>query len=127
MSYVFVAGFLQKQSKENQSANTATSTQTSPSNTTSKPSTSPSSSTAKSYTVSEISKHNNESDCWLLISSQVYDVTTFLGEHPGGASLILPYCGKEATRAFQTQDRGNSHSNQATDMLAGYEIGTLAN
>lgn len=121
MSYVFVGGFIQKQSKESQPT---TSTNSSPLATSAKPSTS---SASKTYTTSEIASHNNESDCWLLISSQVYDVTSFLGEHPGGAAMILPYCGKEATEAFATQDRGRSHSSQATDMLVEYKIGILKN
>ena len=34
----------------------------------------------------EISNHNSPSDCWIVIEDQVWDVTSFAPEHPGGAS-----------------------------------------
>ncbi len=77
-------------------------------------------------TLDEISKHDSASDCWLVISSKVYDVTNFVGVHPGSPQTMLPYCGKQdATNAFATQDRGSSHSQQANSMLAAYYIGDL--
>jgi L-lactate dehydrogenase (cytochrome) len=42
----------------------------------------------------EIAKHNNAASCWIIIDSLVYDVTEFLGDHPGGASIILRYAGQ---------------------------------
>ena len=32
----------------------------------------------------EILKHDNPSDLWLVIDDQVWDVTSFAPEHPGG-------------------------------------------
>lgn len=32
----------------------------------------------------ELSMHNSESSCWIAVSGQVYDVTSFIGNHPGG-------------------------------------------
>ncbi|KAF5194989.1 Cytochrome b5, partial [Thalictrum thalictroides] len=40
-------------------------------------------------TFAEVSKHNNLKDCWLLINGKVYDVTKFLGDHPGGSEVLL--------------------------------------
>lgn len=120
MGYVVVGGWLQKQNKEN-----AISTRmTTPSSTVP---TSGSQSATKTYTASEVAKHGSSSDCWLIINKNVYNVSRFLSDHPGGAGTILPYCGKEATRAFDTQDRGSrgSHSNQAAQMLQDYLVGTL--
>lgn len=34
----------------------------------------------------QIAKHNDPSDCWLVIDDQVWDVTGFAPEHPGGAN-----------------------------------------
>lgn len=125
MSYVFIGGFLQKQQKESATQNTATTT-TTPSSSSGSSSTS---SSSKTYTASEVAAHNSTSDCWLIINNNVYNVSSFLGEHPGGASTIIPYCGKEATQAFDTQDRGSrgGHSSSATAMLADYQIGTIRN
>jgi len=77
--------------------------------------------------MAEISKHNFANSCWLLISGKVYDVTTFLSQHPGGESTILPTCGTDATVAFNTKDKPNpsSHSSTANAMLADYFIGNF--
>ena len=48
----------------------------------------------------EVGKHNQKSDCWVIVHGKVYDVTSFLDEHPGGSAIILKYAGKDATKAF---------------------------
>ncbi len=78
------------------------------------------------YTLQSVSSHDSETDCWLLIDEKVYDVTSYLGKHPAGAKAILPYCGGDATTAFNT--RGGSdegHSSKAIDLLANYYVGNL--
>ncbi|HZJ18575.1 MAG TPA: cytochrome b5-like heme/steroid binding domain-containing protein [Patescibacteria group bacterium] len=76
-------------------------------------------------TAEEIIKHNVSSDCWLIINNKVYDVTSFLLSHPGGEGLITPFCGKEATRAFDTREGTGSHSGNAASLLTNYYIGNL--
>ncbi|TFK30571.1 cytochrome b2 [Coprinopsis marcescibilis] len=49
----------------------------------------------------EISQHNSQTSCWVIIKDNVYDVTEFLQEHPGGSSIILKYAGKDATLAYE--------------------------
>ncbi len=71
----------------------------------------------------EIAKHNSASDCWLLISNKVYNVTSYLGAHPGGAGAIIVHCGTDATQAFATKDIGRPHSQTAANELALYYIG----
>ncbi|KAF5338853.1 hypothetical protein D9758_015577 [Tetrapyrgos nigripes] len=41
------------------------------------------------------------SSCWIIINNHVYDVTVYLGQHPGGAAIILKYAGRDATLAFE--------------------------
>jgi cytochrome b involved in lipid metabolism len=41
------------------------------------------------FTPEQVAEHNNEKDCWIIIHGKVYDVTSFLPEHPGGAGIIL--------------------------------------
>lgn len=43
----------------------------------------------------ELSMHGSPSDCWVLYEGEVYDVTSYLLQHPGGAGAITPYCGKD--------------------------------
>jgi len=79
-----------------------------------------------SLTMSEISKHSSASSCWLLLSGKVYDVTSFLSEHPGEAKAILPNCGKDGTAAYATKGKkGIDHSNDAKDLLTNYYIGDV--
>lgn len=49
----------------------------------------------------EVAKHDRRDDCWVIIHGKVYDLTTFLAEHPGGEAVILKYAGKDATKAFE--------------------------
>ncbi|RDW92782.1 FMN-dependent alpha-hydroxy acid dehydrogenase [Aspergillus mulundensis] len=52
------------------------------------------------YTLKEVAQHNSRQSCWVIINSQVYDVTSFIDEHPGGPAAILQYAGKNATAVF---------------------------
>merc|ERR1712045_395708 len=52
------------------------------------------------YTMEEVAKHTSKSDCWVVVSVQVLNVTNFLGEHPGGELAILTFAGKDATEEF---------------------------
>ena len=40
---------------------------------------------------------SSRESCWVIIKGEVYDVTDFLDDHPGGAAIILKYGGKDAT------------------------------
>jgi cytochrome b involved in lipid metabolism len=82
--------------------------------------------------MAEISKHNNSSDCWMLISGKVYDITNFFGSHPGGNRVMAKTCGTNATDAYLTKDPnaksasgGRNHSSNARSMLTDYYIGNL--
>jgi len=81
----------------------------------------------KTLTLSEIAKHNKESDCYMIVNSKVYEVTTYLPFHPGGASQILKYCGKDGTVAFDTKGGQGQHSNRANTDLSSLYKGELAN
>ncbi|KAF9068094.1 FMN-dependent dehydrogenase-domain-containing protein [Rhodocollybia butyracea] len=53
------------------------------------------------WSLQEVSKHNNVQSCWVIIKNQVYDVTEFLQEHPGGSAIILKYAGRDATSVYE--------------------------
>jgi cytochrome b involved in lipid metabolism len=59
----------------------------------------------------------------MIIGGKVYDLTSFIGIHPGGQGQIIPYCGRDGTTAFATQNRGSSHSSYANSLLNAYYIG----
>lgn len=53
------------------------------------------------FTRSEVEKHSSNRSCWVIIQGNVYDLTTFLDVHPGGAAIILKYAGKDATAVYE--------------------------
>ena len=64
------------------------------------------------YSVEEISKHNTMKDCWIILGSKenggekVYDVTSYLNDHPGGPEVMLEYAGKFRERVkIKTEKR----------------------
>lgn len=78
------------------------------------------------FTTAQIATHSSSSSCWLVVNGRVYDVTTYLRSHPGGSRTITPWCGKESTVAFATEDGRGEHSTDAYVQLERYLIGELA-
>ena len=40
------------------------------------------------YTPEEVAQHASQGDCWVILLGEVYDVTDFLSEHPGGVAAL---------------------------------------
>ncbi|MEZ4104053.1 MAG: cytochrome b5 domain-containing protein [Candidatus Paceibacterota bacterium] len=59
------------------------------------------------YTLSEVAKHNTSSSCWTVVDGNVYDVTSFINQHPGGEREIMEICGIDGTKKFQRQHGGD--------------------
>lgn len=74
----------------------------------------------------ELAVHNSEADCWMAIEGKVYNLSDYLPKHPTPASMLVPWCGKEATEGMRTKGYGRDHSPMAWEMLQTYEVGTLA-
>jgi predicted heme/steroid binding protein len=79
----------------------------------------PSGSGPRSYTLEDVSHHNKESDCWVVINGQVLDVTSFLHEHPGGKKAILLYAGKDASEEFNMLHKPNVIEKYAPQSVIG--------
>jgi len=75
------------------------------------------------YTLEEVSTHDIEEDCWIIIEGKVYDVTSYLNFHPGGGKLILEWAGKDATEQFKEA----KHSTTAIQQMEKYLIGEISN
>jgi hypothetical protein len=82
--------------------------------------------TTPGLTPAEVAAHASSDSCWLIVSGRVYDVTTYLRSHPGGSRTITPWCGRESTEAFATEDGEGEHSDKAYALLEDYFIGALA-
>jgi len=76
---------------------------------------------AADYTAEDVSKHTKEEDAWIIVEGKVYDITPYIGMHPGGEAAILKYAGKDASKPF----RGPQHGSQVDDVIANYYIGQL--
>lgn len=77
----------------------------------------------KSYTSADLAKHATPADCWMAIRGSVYDFSTYLPEHPSRPGLLEPWCGKEATEAYNTKTKGRPHTPYADELLPRYRIG----
>ncbi len=80
--------------------------------------------TAKTYTLADVATHSSQASCWTAINGNVYDVTKWIGQHPGGPQAILRLCGKDGSDAFNGKHGGQPRP--ATE-LASLLIGTLSN
>lgn len=74
----------------------------------------------KSYSKSEVALHNKRNDCWIIIKDKVYDVTSYVEEHPGG-DAILDHAGDDSTQGFY----GPQHATRVFDMIEDFYIGEL--
>lgn len=81
------------------------------------------SATASVFTMDEVAQHASTDSCWAAIDGNVYDLTSWIDQHPGGSERIIALCGTDATEAFGAQHSSNQ---QANDQLAELWIGTLA-
>ncbi|EXB59759.1 Cytochrome b5 [Morus notabilis] len=75
---------------------------------------------AKVYSKAEVSLHNKRTDCWIIIKDKVYDVTSYVEEHPGG-DAILAHAGGDSTEGFY----GPQHATRVFDMIDDFYIGDL--
>jgi cytochrome b involved in lipid metabolism len=76
-----------------------------------------------SYTLGDVETHNTQANCWTVVFEKVYNITTYIRNHPGGASSISKICGKDGTSIFDNMHGGSS--SQAL-ILSTYKIGVLA-
>jgi cytochrome b involved in lipid metabolism len=58
------------------------------------------------YTLAEVETHADATSCWTVVRDEIYDLTTWIDQHPGGADKILAICGKDGTEAFNSQHEG---------------------
>ncbi|URD83949.1 Cytochrome b5-like Heme/Steroid binding domain [Musa troglodytarum] len=73
------------------------------------------------YHFDEVAKHNDAEDCWLIVSGKVYDVSSYMAEHPGGRDVLLSATGKDATVDFENV----GHSSSGRELMDNYCIGTI--
>ncbi len=78
--------------------------------------------TEATYTLAEVATRNTQANCWTVVFDKVYNITSYIKNHPGGASSISKICGKDGTSIFDNKHGGSS--SQAI-ILTTYKIGAL--
>ncbi|RAL62984.1 hypothetical protein DID88_004071 [Monilinia fructigena] len=75
----------------------------------------------KQISLSEVQKHNKKSDLWIIVHHNVYDVTNYVENHPGGIDSLVEVGGQDSTVGFE--DVG--HSADARETMESPKIGWL--
>ena len=75
------------------------------------------------FSMTQVAAHSTQSDCWAAIDGEVYDLTAWIGQHPGGPERITKICGKDGSSAYDGQHSGQTEPAQD---LAEFQIGTVS-
>lgn len=76
---------------------------------------------ARKVSTAELKAHNTPSDSWVAIRGNVYDVTAWQHDHPGGSAVIQAHTGEDCTAEFDEV----GHTNYAVSLLDKYLVGAL--
>ena len=77
---------------------------------------------AAGYTMERVKANSTTSSCWAVINGYVYDLTKWIGSHPGGSGAITSLCGTDGTSDFLAMHRGQG---KPEARLSGYALGKL--
>lgn len=87
---------------------------------------------AEPLTTALVGQHDQPGDCWALIDGVVYDLSPWVGAHPGGEAITRA-CGKDATWLFHHREaaggpsggQSGGHSAAAAALLPSLALGPL--
>lgn len=74
-------------------------------------------------TMEQVADHTDGTSCWSAINGSVYDLTSWIPQHPGGSQAILQLCGTDGSEKFNGQHGGSPMQER---ILAGFKIGELS-
>ncbi len=75
--------------------------------------------------IEEVATHNSESSCYVIYQKEVYDLTSFIGRHDGGAQAILDNCGKNINDLSAVHPGGNFSSPKVQRAIKALVIGKV--
>ncbi|RYP51518.1 hypothetical protein DL768_003160 [Monosporascus sp. mg162] len=55
---------------------------------------------SKTFTKADVASHNKGDDLYIIVDGDVYDLTKFQDEHPGGKKILTRVAGKDASKQF---------------------------
>lgn len=82
----------------------------------------PSVTAATGYTMEQVKSNNSASSCWAVVDKNVYDLTNWISQHPGGSGAISSLCGTDATSQFYGQ---HGRSGSPSSVLKSFLLGPL--
>lgn len=88
----------------------------------SKTATQPVAQASGTFTMAQVAAHNSATSCYSAISGSVYNLTSFISQHPGGSAAIKSLCGVDGTSAYMGQHGG---ARRPANELVSLKIGTL--
>lgn len=74
------------------------------------------------FTAAEVASHNSSTNCWSIINDGVYNLTSWIGQHPGGQQAILALCGRDGSADFNDTHGGQQ---RPASELTSFKIGIL--
>ena len=75
------------------------------------------------YTFEDVRAHDKGKDCWVVVGAGVYDASAWVNEHPGGATVLEQYAGRDITDAFMAYHGGQP---RAEARLKSLRVGSVA-
>lgn len=69
-----------------------------------------------------VAQNNVPESCWTVVNDNVYDLTGWIAQHPGGSADIIRMCGRDATADFERQHGGEG---RPASSLEAYVLGAL--
>ncbi len=76
--------------------------------------------TTTPISLATISQHNSGSDCWTALNGKVYNLTSYIAQHPGGSAMNV-ICGIDGTQIMSGQ-----HPSSYEAIVGSLQIGILA-
>ncbi|KAK1574199.1 acyl-CoA dehydrogenase domain-containing protein [Colletotrichum navitas] len=55
---------------------------------------------SKTFSTSDVAAHNKPEDLYIIVDEDVYDLTKFQDDHPGGKKILQRVAGKDASKQF---------------------------
>lgn len=52
------------------------------------------------FSKTDVSSHNKPDSLWIIVDDDVYDLSKFQDEHPGGKKILQRVAGKDASKQF---------------------------